>query len=547
MNTERALPQGWTWSTIGEMAHIQGGIQKQPSRSPKQNAFPYLRVANVLRGRLNLSAIERMELFGGELERLRLLPGDLLVVEGNGSQSEIGRSALWAGEIENCIHQNHIIRVRLIHGDPKFFDFYWNSPEGQRSVIAQAGSTSGLYTLSLGKVSNIPVPVAPLLEQRRIVAAIEEQFTRLDAGVAALRSAQARLKRYRAAVLKAAVEGRLTEAWRAANPDVETADALMARILAERRARWEAEQRAKGKDPAKARYQEPQGPETAGLPALPEGWCWAAADQLGIVQLGRQRSPSNRAKDYPTKYIRAANITEAGLDTSDILEMEFTPTEKETYRLRHGDIVLSEASGSPDQVGKPAIWNDEIADCCFQNTVIRLRPFEANGRYLLAFFQHCYTNGVFAAISGGVGINHLSAGKFSRLPIALTSLAEQEQIATEVERRLSVITAMEATIAANLKRAERLRQSILAEAFAGRLVTQDPADEPASALLARIRAERATNEAARANGATRTARGKGRKVARPSAPSGTFHDGAAEAVDGKALRQGSLWPDEHGR
>ena len=114
------------------------------------------------------------------------------------------------------------------------------------------------------------------------MAAIEEQFTRLDAGVAALRRARAALKRYRAAVLKAAVEGRLTAAWRAAHPDAEPAAALLRRILAERRARWEADQRAKGKDPAKARYDEPAAPDTAGLPALPEGWAWATVDAANI-------------------------------------------------------------------------------------------------------------------------------------------------------------------------------------------------------------------------------------------------------------------------
>lgn len=486
MSMESQLPTGWAWSTIGQIAQIQGGIQKQPSRAPKHHAFPYLRVANVLRGRLDLSAVERMELFGNELERLRLHSGDLLIVEGNGSRTEIGRSALWDGEIEDCVHQNHIIRVRIANGNPKFFDHYWNSPDGQRRVTEQAASTSGLYTLSIGKISRLPVPVAPRVEQDRIVAAIEERFTRLDAGVAALRSAQARLKRYWAAVLKTAVEGRLTEAWRAAHPDAEPASVLLARILAERRARWEADQWAKGKDPAKGRYQEPQEPEVAGLPELPDGWCWTAVEQLGTVQLGRQRSPQNRAKDYPTKYIRAANITEGGLDTLDILEMEFTPAEKEVYRLERGDIVLSEASGSPTQVGKPAIWNDEVDDCCFQNTVIRLRPRGVNGRYLLTYFRHCYTNGIFATIAGGVGINHLSAGKFSRIAIALPPLVEQEQIIAEVERHLSVVDALAATVAANLVRAERLRQSVLVEAFAGRLVPQDLNDEPTSTSLARI-------------------------------------------------------------
>src|SRR5206468_2460966 len=124
------------------------------------------------------------------------------------------------------------------------------------------------------------VKVAPLPEQHRIVAAIEQQFTRLEASVAALQRARTKLKRYRAAVLKAAVEGKLTEAWRAEHPTTEPASVLLERILQERRAKWEADLRAKGKDPAKVKYVEPAGPDVEGLPELPEGWCWATPKQL---------------------------------------------------------------------------------------------------------------------------------------------------------------------------------------------------------------------------------------------------------------------------
>ena len=119
------------------------------------------------------------------------------------------------------------------------------------------------------------IPLAPINEQHRIVAAIEQQFTRLDASVAALQRAKTKLKRYRAAILKAAVEGKLTEGWRAEHPITEPASILLERILKERRAKWEADLRAKGKDPAKVRYVEPVGPDVESLPELPEGWGWA--------------------------------------------------------------------------------------------------------------------------------------------------------------------------------------------------------------------------------------------------------------------------------
>jgi type I restriction enzyme, S subunit len=317
MSRERQLPNGWAWTSIGDIGAIQGGIQKQPSRAPRRNAFPYLRVANVLRGRLDLREVERMELFDGELDALRLLPGDLLVVEGNGSPNEIGRSALWRGEIENCVHQNHIIRVRFLAGEPAFLDYYWNSSEGSAQVTSVASSTSGLHTLSMGKVSRIRVPIAPLAEQCRIVAAIEQQFTRLDAGIAALNRAQANLKRYRAAVLKAAVEGALTAEWRAAHPNAEPASVLLARILAERRGRWEADQHAKGNDPARLRYAEPAAPDTSALPSLPEGWVWATVEQLvSRSEYGTSVKCTYEALGMPV--LRIPNIAGGEIDLADL-------------------------------------------------------------------------------------------------------------------------------------------------------------------------------------------------------------------------------------
>jgi len=344
--------------------------------------------------------------------------------------------------------------------------------------------------------------------RKKIVAEIEKQFTRLDAGVTALKRMQANLKRYRASVLKAACEGKLvpTEAALARmantpdskssasvvrtrradaldskssilsaaradasnlksiglkNPgDFESGAALLERILADRRKNWKG----------RGKYKEPAAADTTKLSKLPDNWTWASVEQLGDVQLGRQRSPKNISKDYPTKYIRAANITERGIDVSDVLEMEFSPEERKRFTLQNGDIVLSEASGSPAHVGKPAVWRGELPLCCFQNTVLRLRPVLTSEKYALTVFQHFFVNSVFAKVAGGVGINHLGAEKFSSIPFPLPPLAEQKRIVAEVERRLSVVEELEATVTANLLRATRLRQAILQKAFSGELI-----------------------------------------------------------------------------
>jgi type I restriction enzyme S subunit len=402
--------------------------------------------------------------------------------------------------------------------DRNYIAWYLSSESGglrQLRTLERGATKQGL---GLSDIFAVEIPLAPLPEQQRIVAKIEELFSDLDAGVAALERAKANLKRYRAAVLKAAVEGQLTAAWRAEHPNVEPASKLLERILTERRQKWEAAQLAKfaaaNKEPPKnwkSKYVQPSPPDTSDLPVLPVGWCWTNVEQVGDVQLGRQRSPKNRSNKYPTKYIRAANLTESGLDITDVLDMEFQPRELETYQLKAGDVLLSEASGSPDQVGKPAVWNDEIEKCCFQNTVIRLRPARVHSDYALTVFRHYYRNKMFAKVAAGVGINHLSAAKFSLLPFPLAPLQEQIEIVGEVESALSQTQASEVLVEISLKRAARLRQSILKQAFEGKLVPQDPTDEPASALLERLRATRAVNET---NGKPRSpARKRGRRGA----------------------------------
>ena len=157
----------------------------------------------MLRGHLDLTDVHQIEVFPGELSKLRLLSGDLLIVEGNGSQSEIGRMAIWRGEIENCVHQNHIIRVRATGGIvPQYVETYWNSRIGASRVLGVASSTSGLYTLSVRKVSALPVPLPPFAEQQRIVTEVERRLSVIQQAEATVEANLARAERLRQSILK---------------------------------------------------------------------------------------------------------------------------------------------------------------------------------------------------------------------------------------------------------------------------------------------------------------------------------------------------------
>ncbi len=364
---------------------------------------------------------------------------------------------------------------------PKYMMYWLRS---QREELINRSSGGAQPNISQGIVKAFPFPLAPLPEQHRIVAEIETQFTRLDAGVAALKRVQANLRRYKASVLKAACEGRLVpteaELARAEDRDYEPASVLLERILAERRVKWEQV------NPGK-RYVEPKGPDIDRLAELPEGWVWTKVNQVGCVQLGRQRAPQFHEGPFMRPYLRVANVFEDHIDTTDIKQMNFDPGEYEKYRLEHGDILLNEGQ-SPELLGRPAMYRNEVPGACFQNTLIRFQVEQyLLPQFALCLFRTYLHSGRFQRISQiTTNIAHLSAGRFAELEFPLPPLAEQHLIVAEVERRLSVVQEVEATVAANLKRAERLRQSILKRAFEGKLVPQDPEIGPASVLLERI-------------------------------------------------------------
>ena len=198
------------------------------------------------------------------------------------------------------------------------------------------------------------IPIAPLPEQRRIVAEIEKQFTRLDASVAALRRTQANLKRYRASVLRAACSGELApteaEQARAEGREYEPADVLLERILAERRSRWEYREKRRGK------YKEPVAPDTSDLPLLPEGWAWATLEHATEIQGGIQKQPKRAPTDNAFPFLRVANVLRGDLDLNEVHFIQLFPGELEKLRLVAGDLLIVEGNGSPAQIGRMAVY-----------------------------------------------------------------------------------------------------------------------------------------------------------------------------------------------
>lgn len=360
--------------------------------------------------------------------------------------------------------------------------------------------------VDFGEIGNYRLGIPPSREQRQIVEAIESHFTRLDAAVATLERVKANLKRYRASVLKAAVEGRLVpteaELARKEGRSYEPASVLLERTLKERRRRWEGSElgriRAAGNHVTdnrwKNRYPEPVGPDFATLPRLPEGWCWASVDMVGDVLLGRQRAPQYLRGLNPRPYLRVANVKDDALDLSDVETMDFDEKHLAKYRLEVGDILVSEGQ-SPELVGQSAIYHGHggTQDLCFQKTLHRFRPIPPGpgSAYVQLVFRAHVRNGVFMRLASiTTNIAHLTLEKFRASPFPLPPSLEQDRIVTEAARLLSIADSVEATVFRDQRGVSRLRQSVLRWAFEGKLVDQDTTDEPAPVLLERIKAER---------------------------------------------------------
>lgn len=193
----------WPVRHIGDVAVVIGGLTKSPKRLAYQRKLPYLRVANVYANEMRLDEIEYIGVLDSEVEKLLVRQGDLLLVEGNGSADQIGRVALWDGSISDCVHQNHLIKVRLGAEVVPEWALYWLlSPAGRREIEQISSSTSGLHTLSIGKISRLPIPTPPLAEQHQLVEEIQRQFSLLAALDASVRDQLRRAERLRQAVYK---------------------------------------------------------------------------------------------------------------------------------------------------------------------------------------------------------------------------------------------------------------------------------------------------------------------------------------------------------
>ena len=516
------MPKGWTTTFLSEIAETASG--GTPSRGRKDffgGSIPWVKS-----GELNDATIhtteESLTDLGLQTSSAKVFREGTLCIALYGAT--VGKLAILGSEAA----PNQAVCGISVHPlvDTQYL-FYFLL--GQRKNLIELGKGGAQPNISQEIVRRIVVPLPPLNEQTRIVSKIDELMTKLDAGVEELRKAQEQLKRYRQAVLKAAVTGELTREWREAHKDeLEGASELLARILKKGRVEWDTTQLATNdalpkREGRTTEYREFAAPVIQNLPKLPEGWTWANISQVGEVTGGLTKNPRREKLPAKIPYLRVANVYAGELDLTEVKSIGIDESELDRVLLTAGDLLVVEGNGSIDQIGRVALWDGKIAPCAHQNHLIKVRFNQPKlGKYILWWLLSSDGRNFITRIASSTsGLHTLSISKVASLPLPLPPILEQEQIVFEIERVLSIADVLQQALEIALRQAERIGQSILKNAFEGKLVPHDPNDEPAELLLERIKLERAKREAekqaeAKANG-KRSTKKRPKRIERPAA------------------------------
>jgi type I restriction enzyme, S subunit len=417
-------------AAIGDVAELIRGVtysKADATHVPHSGYSPVLRATNIQDSRLVLDQDLVFVPSTNVSAAQRLRAGDIVVATSSGSKHLVGKSALmrtdWVGSFGAFCAA---IRPRP-NVEPRYLAAFLRSPQYWRQ-IGQKAMGVNINNLRRADIESVLLPVPSVAVQRRIVTEIEKQFSRLDEAVASLRRVKANLKRYKMAALRDGVEGRLADT-----------EGHVART-----------------SPSGSRIE------------LPAGWTWTNVANVGKLQLGRQRSPKYHTGPNMRPYLRVQNVFEDRLDLADVMEMDFGDADFARFALQPGDILLNEGQ-SPELLGRAAMYRGELPGACFTNTLIR---FQAHSCVLPTFalivFRHYMHSGRFAKESNiTTNIAHLSLGRLANVEFPLPPISEQQRIAEDVERRLSIVGELEAEVEANLKRAQSLQKATLGKAFSG--------------------------------------------------------------------------------
>jgi type I restriction enzyme S subunit len=396
------LPGGWAWTTLGDVCNKpQYGWTTKADK--ERGEIKLLRTTDITSGDIDWSTVPFCTEIPEDLDKYLVEPGDIVISRAG----SVGVSYLLT-VVEPAVFASYLIRFRPKAGIDERYLYHYLQSTTYWTAIGASKAGIAVPNVNAKKLARVPFPLAPLPEQRRIVSAIETQLGRLDAAVARLHAAKARLKRYKQAVLKAALD----EA-------IEEADGLAVRL-----------------------------------------------DEIADLCLGKMLD-KQKNKGTPHSYLRNINVRWDSFDTDDLHQMPFEDHEHERYGLEVGDLVVCEG-GEP---GRCAVWDGKIPDMKIQKALHRVRlSSQADPHFVMYSLLFSAWSGAITKYYTGTTIKHLTGKSLASFQLVLPSVKVQRRLVAGIRKAFSATDETEATLDAQLVQAGRLRQAVLKRAFEGRLV-----------------------------------------------------------------------------
>jgi type I restriction enzyme S subunit len=440
---EWLLPRNWAWARNDEVGSVQLGVQRTPERDVGIHFTKYLRVANITDRGLDLRDVAEMHFSEEERQRYQLRPQDLLVVESSGTPAQLGRVAMWNGELPACCFQNHLIRFRAHAVWPPYALSVFRYRFLTGAFTANAHGI-GIQHIGKGGFSEMAFPLPPLGEQKRIAIELAHRFEAIRDSEKSILSALAHIREQVPAVLEAAFSGAIL-----------------------------------GRSHVPLKKTE--------FASLPSHWQVLHVDEVGELKLGKPKTSDTKKRQHLRPYLRVANVFEDRIDDRDILQMSFPPPDDQDYRVQMGDILLNEGQ-SPELVGRPAMYRGKPPDVCFQGNLIRFRSKHGvDAEFALLIFRHYLHSGRFKAVARwSTNIAHLGHSRFAKMLMPIPPLDEQKKIVAEAHRRLEAAEAQRTASERALNNLRVMEVDTLRVALTGGLVGQIESEGTAGELLKRL-------------------------------------------------------------
>ncbi len=493
MSPPYQLPRGWEWTKLNEIVQeLESGGRPRGGVRGITSGVPSIGGEHLSDdGGFNFDSVRFVpKSFAASMNRGHLKPQDILIVKDGATTGKT--SFVAAGfRFKEAVLNEHVFRLRVFPevATQRYVFHFLKGPLGQKMIQDSfRGSAQGGINQRFPEF--VSVPLAPLSEQEKIVSKLEATLGRVSSSRHALARVPIILKTLGQSVLDAAVTGKLVEQ----DANDEPATRLLERVGRDNRIKSK-DGKSNGVYEKKYLSRKPQVVSRKEMPKLPPGWDWTAlgaiADVKGGVTKGRRFHGKRTAK---VPYLRVANVQAGYLDLRVMKEIEVLPDEIDEYHLELGDVLFTEG-GDADKLGRGTVWHNEITNCIHQNHIFRARLItkEILPEFISFVSQSSFGRDYFLSVANQtVNLASINITNLRAFPISLPPANEQLRIVTKIADLLARSNAVATVCQSAVGSVRQAELSILAKAFRGGLVQQDPNDKPASVLLERIRAQRAT-------------------------------------------------------